>query len=403
MIKVHSVLVEAIISTLQVIFHGGEGGQGRPADKVLEQTLKSNKKWGARDRRFIAESVYDIVRWYRRLAFVADNFSAKSGNIRTIVSVYGALHDWDPIPAGMDKEIVLMEWNKTKSGERAIKASIPDWLDKLGEQELGSNWASEISSLNEKAPVDLRANSLKASATAVRDALLKEGIDCRLVSGSSEAVSLNVRKNVFTTQAFKDGLFEVQDRSSQKVAQFLNPQPGDRVVDACAGAGGKSLHLSALMKNKGRVIAMDIHEWKLKELMQRARRAGAQNLETRLIDTTKVVKRLENSADKLLLDVPCTGLGVLRRNPDTKWKLSQDSVQAVQNLQQDILARYTRILKPGGVFVYSTCSILPSENLQQIEWFLKHHGAEFELEEHWSVLPSEDNGDGFFAARLRRR
>lgn len=398
MIKVHPPLVEAIIATLKTIFQ-----EDRPADKVLEQTLKSNRKWGARDRRFIAESVYDIVRWYRRLQVVAEQFSRSKDLIRPIVGVYGALHDWDQIPAGMEKSIILPEWNKTKSAVRAIKSSIPDWLDELGESELGSNWTKEIEALNEKAPVDLRANSLKGTASQVKEALLAEAIDCREVSGFPDLVSLNVRKNVFATEAFKQGLFEVQDRSSQRVARFLDPKPGDRVVDACAGAGGKTLHLSALMQNKGRVIALDIHEWKLAELLKRARRAGAQNLETRVIDTTKVVKRLEASADRLLLDVPCTGLGVLRRNPDTKWKLTSDAHKQVRELQRDILARYSRIIKPGGHFVYSTCSLLPSENLQQIEWFLENFGSEFELLEHWSVLPSEDSGDGFFAAKLKRK
>ncbi len=396
--KVHPPLIEAIIATLKAIFD-----ENRPADKVLEQTLKSNRKWGSRDRRFIAESVYDIVRWYRRLHVVAEDFTKSKDKLRAIVGVYGSLHDWDPPPLGMEKDVVLAEWNKTKSAPRAIRNSIPDWMDQLGEKELGLQWTKEIEALNEKAPVDLRANSLKASAIQVRDTLLAEGIDCRLIPGFEETVSLNVRKNVFKTEAFKAGMFEVQDRSSQRVARFLDPQPGDRVVDACAGAGGKSLHLSALMKNKGRVISLDIHEWKLKELMLRARRAGAQNLETRVIDTTKVVKRLEGSADRLLLDVPCTGLGVLRRNPDTKWKLTPEAHQSVRNLQQDILARYSRILKPGGVFVYSTCSLLPSENIQQIEWFLDNHGSEFELEEHWSVLPSAGSGDGFFAARVKRK
>lgn len=398
MIKVHPPLVQAIIATLKTIFN-----EHRPADKVLEATLKSNRKWGSRDRRFIAESVYDIVRWYRRLHVVAEKFSNSKDLIPTVVGVYGALHDWDPVPVGMEKSIVLTEWNKTKSAARAIRNAIPDWLDELGEKELGSQWTKEIEALNEKAPVDLRANSLKTTPTQLKEVLLQEGIDCREISGFPDLVSLNVRKNVFSTEAFKTGLFEVQDRSSQRVARFLDPQPGDRVVDACAGAGGKTLHLSALMQNKGRVIALDVHQWKLNELMKRARRAGAQNLETRLIDTTKVVKRLEGSADRLLLDVPCTGLGVLKRNPDTKWKLTSEQWLQVRELQRDILARYARILKPGGVFVYSTCSLLPSENLQQIEWFLGEHGKEFELLEHWSVLPSENSGDGFFAAKLKRK
>lgn len=395
--KVHAPLVEAIIQTIRFIFE-----DGKPADKVLERTLKSNRKWGSRDRKFIAESVYDIVRWYRRLQVTAQAFRGSSDPYRNLVAVYGALHQWDPMPTGMEYSFVAKEWNKTKSAERAIRNSIPDWLDQLGEAELGPAWTAQIEAMNEQAPVDLRANSLKATAQQVRDKLLEEGVDCRLLDQHPETVSLNVRKNIFVTEAFKNGWFEVQDRSSQKVARFLDPQPGDRVVDACAGAGGKSLHLSALMKNKGRVIALDIHDWKLKELMQRARRAGAQNLEARVIESTKVIKRLEASADRVLLDVPCTGLGVLRRNPDTKWKLTAASVEQARSLQSDLLARYSLMTKPGGVLVYSTCSLLPTENYAQIEKFMTQASGKFELLEHWSVLPSDHDGDGFFAAKLKR-
>ena len=156
MVKVHPPLLEAVITTLDLIFL-----ENRPADKVLEKTLKSNRKWGARDRRFIAETVYDIVRWYRRLYVVAEKFSRTKDMLPTVVGVYAALHDWDPLPAGMEASIVLREWNKTKEAPRAIRHSIPDWLDQLGQKELGESWGQELAFLNEQAPVDLRANSLK--------------------------------------------------------------------------------------------------------------------------------------------------------------------------------------------------------------------------------------------------
>jgi 16S rRNA (cytosine967-C5)-methyltransferase len=175
-----------------------------------------------------------------------------------------------------------------------------------------------------------------------------------------------------------------------------------RVIDACAGAGGKTLHLAALMQNKGRILALDTEEWKLKELKKRARRADASNLiETRLIDSTKAIKRLAQSADRLLLDVPCSGLGVLRRNPDAKWKLSPEFLARMHTLQQELLASYSAMVKPGGILVYSTCSILPSENRAQIDRFLAGPGKGFEFLEDEALMPSA-GFDGFYMCRLRR-
>jgi 16S rRNA (cytosine967-C5)-methyltransferase len=175
------------------------------------------------------------------------------------------------------------------------------------------------------------------------------------------------------------------------------------VIDACAGAGGKSLHIAALLKNKGTVISMDIHEWKLKELRTRAARGGVDVIEARVIESGKTIKRLEATADRVLLDVPCSGLGVVRRNPDTKWKLTLEEVTRLQRLQAEILNDYSKMTKPGGLLVYATCSILPGENERQVEKFLASHGEEWTLEEQLRVDPDQQRGDGFFAARLRRK
>jgi 16S rRNA (cytosine967-C5)-methyltransferase len=183
---------------------------------------------------------------------------------------------------------------------------------------------------------------------------------------------------------------------------MLDPKPGERVIDACAGAGGKSLHLAALMKNKGKILSLDIHERKLEELRKRASRAGADIIETRTIDSSKVIKRLEETADRLLLDVPCSGLGVLRRNPDSKWKLSDEEIEKLRALQSQILESYSKMVKPGGRMVYATCSILPSENERQVEEFLKNAGGTFELLEERKFAPGKDGFDGFYAASLQK-
>jgi 16S rRNA (cytosine967-C5)-methyltransferase len=187
------------------------------------------------------------------------------------------------------------------------------------------------------------------------------------------------------------------------VAPFLGAEPGMRVIDACAGAGGKTLHLSAMMENKGQLLALDIYPGKLKELRKRAKRAGAHNIETRLITSSKVIKRLSDTADRVLIDAPCTGLGVLRRNPDAKWKLQSDFVEKVRDTQLDLLTRYSQMLRRGGKLVYATCSILPSENQQQVDAFLKSKaGREFQLLKVSSLLPSREGFDGFYMALLER-
>src|SRR5690606_15110676 len=254
---------------------------------------------------------------------------------------------------------------------RKFKESIPDWLDELGEKELGKAvWTKEIAALNEQADVILRVNTLKTTKEKLQSELFDIDIETEFIKDYPHALKLKERTNVFTTEAFQNGLFEVQDASSQLVAEFLNVQPGMRVVDACAGAGGKALHLASLMENKGQIIAMDIYDNKLKELKRRAKRNGAHNIEPRHIDSTKVIKKLYDKADRVLIDAPCSGLGILRRNPDAKWKLQPEFLENIKKTQQEILQQYSRMVKPGGQMVYATCSILPSENKKQVETFL---------------------------------
>jgi len=193
----------------------------------------------------------------------------------------------------------------------------------------------------------------------------------------------------------------VQDASSQLVAEFLKIEPGMRIVDACAGAGGKTLHIASITQNKGRIISLDTEQWKLDETKKRARRAGVSNLEIRLIEGSKTMKKLHDTADRLLLDVPCSGLGVIKRNPDAKWKLSLEFINRLKVMQAEIIQDYSKIVKVGGKMVYATCSILPSENQGQVATFLKNN-PNYKLEEEKIVLPSESGFDGFYMARIIR-
>ncbi|MCL4153173.1 UNVERIFIED_CONTAM: hypothetical protein GTU68_012878 [Idotea baltica] len=177
-----------------------------------------------------------------------------------------------------------------------------------------------------------------------------------------------------------------------------------RVVDACAGAGGKTLHLASLMENKGQIIAMDIYENKLNELKRRAKRNGAHNIENRVIDSTKPIKKLYDKADRVLIDAPCSGLGVLRRNPDAKWKLQPEFIDKIKVTQQDIIQQYSRMVKAGGQMVYATCSVLPSENQEQVATFLQSEsGANFTLLKDNKLLSHKSGFDGFYMALLERK
>ena len=255
--------------------------------------------------------------------------------------------------------------------------------------------------LNTEADLFLRANTLRTTADELRVKLRLEGFSSEPVPGAPDALRLRGAKDVFGTMAFREGLFEVQDVGSQQIAPLLEVQPGMRVVDACAGAGGKSLHLAALMRNKGSIVALDPVEWRLTELRRRAARAGVDNVEARVLSDPKKLERLAGKADRVLLDVPCSGLGVLRRNPDVKWKLTKPEMEHLCELQARLLHSYSRMVKPGGKLVYATCSVLPSEGERQVRSFLAAK-AGWELETELKLSPGENGVDGFYAARLRR-
>jgi 16S rRNA (cytosine967-C5)-methyltransferase len=393
--KIHRPLIEAVAYILKSVLEG-DGY----ADRVLKATFKNNPKWGARDRRFIAETAYTIIRNYRLLKETA---MCTDGDHYCLIGGYLALKGFE-IPPWPEFQIdldALPARHEALLEIRKVRESVPDWLDELGERELGTRWETELHALNEEAHLVLRANTLKNTAAELQGILREEGVDTELVPGFVDALLVTKRQNVFRLKAFHEGRFEVQDAASQMVAPFVDVTPGMRVVDACAGAGGKSLHLAALMRNRGRLIALDVAGWKLTELRRRARRAGVDNLETRLIDSPKVIKRLAETADRVLLDVPCSGLGVLRRNPDTKWKLTAKQIEEIGRQQEEILNTYARMVRPGGYLVYATCSILPSENEKRISAFLEQHGSTFERIEEKRLWPTE-GFDGFYMARLRR-
>ena len=399
--RLHRNLVLAVIDSLNYIYN-----DGLYADKVVEKTLKRDSRWGSRDRGFIAETIYDCVRWkrlYNEIAGTKNHFSQE--NLWKIFTVWATLKgiklpDWKQFE-GTPVRRIKGKFDELQSN-RAIKESIPDWLDQLGEKELGKKqWTKEIHALNQQANVILRTNTLKTTKDKLQKMLMADEIETEFIKGYTDALQLVVRKNVFRTEAFKRGRFEVQDASSQLVAEFLEVKPGMRVVDTCAGAGGKTLHLAALMENKGQIIALDIYANKLKELKRRAKRDGAHNIEPRHINSTKIIKKLYNQADRVLIDAPCSGLGVLKRNPGAKWNLQPEFLENIKKTQAEILDTYAKMVKKGGKMVYATCSILPSENEKQVESFLNSH-KDFKFISEKKISPAESGYDGFYMALLEK-
>lgn len=402
--RLHRNLVYTTIDSINAIFNNGDY-----ADKVVALALKKDKRWGSNDRKFVAETIYDMVRWkrlYAEIAEVKEPFSRE--DLWKMFAVWAVLRGY-PIPDWRQLEGTPNRKIKGRFDElsknRVLRESIPDWIDKLCSEELGEEiWTQELAAQNKQAQVILRTNTLKTTKEKLRAILMDLNIETEFHQEYKDALILKERANVFLTEPFKEGFFEVQDASSQLVAEFLDVKPGMRVVDTCAGAGGKTLHIASLMQNKGQIIAMDLYESKMKQLKLRAKRNGAFNIEYRIIDSTKVIKKLYDKADRVLIDAPCSGLGVLKRNPDSKWKLQPEFIENIKNTQQEILQNYSKIVKPAGKLVYATCSILPSENQNQIKQFLSsEQGKNFTFVKDKKILASESGFDGFYMALLERK
>jgi 16S rRNA (cytosine967-C5)-methyltransferase len=393
-LKYHNHLLHSCIEALDEIFFND-----RHADKCIEFFLKKNKKWGSRDRRFFAETVYDCVRWWRLYWHLLKQNPHPNCSEILIPSLW---RRGLPLPENSlitEKDLQRIYQTDLSIG---IKESVPDWLWELLQLELGKHASYYLARLNSPNKMVIRVNTSKISREQLQQEFKKLDMACEPLLNCNTGLCFPERVNVFATPLFKLGYFEVQDGSSQQVADYLDIEPGMRIIDACAGAGGKSLHIADLLNNRGRILSLDIHDWKLKQLKIRARRNGYSNIETRVIESSKTIKRLHQSADRVLLDVPCSGLGVLRRNPDTKWKMSKESLEQLRELQQNLLTDYSKMLKENGILVYSTCSILPSENQNQVQKFLQDH-PNFSLVKQRTILPAIDGYDGFYMAQILKK
>lgn len=372
----HPPVRKALVEALRLVVE-----ENQYSDKVLEQIGKTNRQFGSRDRRALATHLYAIVRSWRKL-------SAQNANYEAVVDLFTETQ------GNVD----------TANMEPAIRLSVCDELYNRMIQELGEEKTEALlSSMDQQADVFIRTNTLKSDQASLLSELTKDGYGLEVQSEPYECLRLRERKNLFISEAYKAGKFEVQDSGSQSLVGMLSLKPGEKVIDACAGAGGKALQMAALMKNKGRIIAMDIHQWKLNELRKRARRGGVDIIETRVIESSKTIKRLHSSADKILLDVPCTGTGVIKRKPDTKLKYTSSEHEGLIETQAYILDSYSKMLKVGGKMLYATCSVFPSENETQIKNFLARSESDWKLDSEKYILPTVHNSDGFFATLLTKQ
>jgi 16S rRNA (cytosine967-C5)-methyltransferase len=416
----------------------------RPADLVANAFFRSRRFIGGGDRRAVSDRVWRILRRYGQLGWWLDRTRHPDRSARALVGADLLLVEGLTLPdvqamfdGGRYRPLPLDEAEmralRQMEGHSLSHPGQPDWV-RLNVQEwvtpylreaYGEAWGREIAALEAPPPVDLRVNRLKATVAEARRALHREGIETEPMRYAPDGLRLTRRLSVVAGEAFQGGLVEIQDEGSQLVAALVDARPGMQVADYCAGAGGKTLALAAGMNNKGRVVAMDVLETRLDRSAQRLRRAGAHNVERRALgtDNARWLKRQKGAFDRVLVDVPCSGTGTWRRNPDGRWTLTPQDLAELLPKQAEILDAASRLVKPGGGLIYATCSVLPVENERQVEAFLQRH-ADFALvpvADLWSqavrseppagmaqapylkLSPLQHGTDGFFAAMLVRR
>ena len=400
----------------------------KPADSLIRQFFYERKYLGAKDRRFIADAYFGTIKNKLRCEALATDATGDRVPHRALIVAAYLIANAGVAPQSMQealKEINLefplevfeamgdrmREVKRLSALDPATRLSIgysyPRWFVERLTNEYGIEEVESIlEALNDEAPTVLRVNKLVLNTRdELRVELENEGCESALSMIAPDALVLPKRVNVMGLSAFKRGAFEVQDEASQLVAPFASIEKSSlKVLDACAGAGGKTLHLAALLRNKGEIFATDVEGYKLEELKRRVKRSTAQNV--RIVMPDQKPKVLGESKkewfDLVLLDVPCSGTGTLRRNPGIKWVLTEQMVAELMAKQRSILAENIPYLKPGGKLVYATCSILREEGEDQAKWILDTYPGQFELEQELRTRPDKEGCDGFFAARFRK-
>lgn len=390
--KIHRLLADACVQALTAILR-----KGAVADREVARVLKTHPKWGSRDRGFFAETVFEVVRWQRRFAWLAG-----SDNPLHLAAWHWTRRgfsrpEWAEWPAWTPEEVASAD-SKLAGAPRAVRESVSDAADEMAAGELGPRWDRDLVALNQAAPVFLRINPLRTTTEKLVAELDVHGLRTAPVEGMPLALRVLDGKSV-PARLREAGRFEIQDISSQLVVPFLEADADHHVIDACAGAGGKTLHLGAVMRGRGRLLAMDIVPAKLETLRNRAARAGVK-VDTAAV-TLDILKQFAATADRVLVDAPCSGSGTFRRQPDLKYRITRESLALDAARQREVLAAYAGLVRPGGKLVYATCSIFPRENEQQARWFSAQR-PDFQFEEEQRIAPGTLDGDGFYMARWER-
>ncbi len=414
----------------------------RPADAQIAKFFRDKTFLGARDRRFISDTMYALVRHKRALETIAGAANASTGSsFHGAVALLAAYVATGGMDRPEDHDAAFAEAAKcspeaaaaftaacasvnvddetmSPAARLALHQSFPDWLVERFIAERGMDEAAHLcESLNTQAPITLRVNELQTTVDACLAELTSEGTPAESGTIIHTAVRLQKRVNIFQSPVFKKGWFEMQDEGSQAISVFTDPHPNWRVLDACAGAGGKTLHLAALMKNKGEIFALTQNEFQEAELRRRLRRAGAQNVRVLCAPSPDVIAKFAGTMHVVLIDAPCSGTGTLRRNPVAKWRLTEERVHQYAAAQLAIMEQYMDAVRPNGKLVYATCSVLREENADVVAAFLAKH-PQFTPDARGSrtaetnalrnpdgtleLLPHRNDTDGFFAAALTR-
>ena len=393
----------------------------QPADVVLSRFFRDRPRLGGRDRAFIAEACYGVLRHLRSLEHLAGGLAP-----RPLLLAWLARHDGrnlrefesltDAEERAWLKDIKAADHHALPP---AVRLDLPDWLYERMLALHGEQIEALAAALNQPAPLDLRVNTLRASREAVRDGLAAEGLAAEPTPWSPWGLRLRDKPALNRHPLYLEGVIEVQDEGSQLLALLTGARRGEMVCDFCAGAGGKSLALGAMMKNTGRLYAFDVSDRRLARLKPRLARSGLSNVHPIHIsgETDTRVKRLANKFDRVLVDAPCSGLGTLRRNPDLKWRQTPQTVTELAAKQAAILTAAAGVVKPGGRLVYATCSLLPEENEDIVAAFLAAHtdfhlipvdpilaaqGIELAMGEVLRLDPAQHGTDAFYAAVLER-
>jgi len=389
-----------------------------PADAKLGWFFKQNRELGTKDRAFVAESVYGVLRRKSFLVYVADGEDPRKLLVAWLLRVQGmSMRDLDEVLNKQQKEWAhAIKAKNSDDISKAMQADLPEWLWERLVEQYGEEQALTIArSMHQPASLDLRVNLVKASREDVVSKFASENTEIALTPYSPQGIRMAQKMTISRHVLFTDGKIEVQDEGSQLLAQLVAPKRGEMIADFCAGAGGKSLAIGALMRNTGRIYAFDVSEKRLQNLGARLKRSGLSNLHSQLITSEQdpKLKRLNGKFDRVLVDAPCSGLGTLRRNPDLKWRQMPQDIIELRAKQTAILNRASKLVKGGGRLIYATCSLLQDENEDIAEAFLAEHPdyalvnaneilaqqqIALDTGKYLKLLPHVHQTDGFFAA-----